>query len=368
MSSRRSWRYGAGMTLLLLVAACSDDALAPADFADPLALQTELNEAEGAFQSPAFASFTAISPYLGPTPAAPVRPLLAATLHAFPRSADAAYGSAAARGELLRQLAPQLQGLQTGPVIDGSLYGRVYRWDAALDQYTWNGSETVGGISGVRFILYAVDAFGDILEPVSEVGSVDLVDNSTLTSLRLQITVRGPGGGTTYLTYQASASPSTSGVSVSVDGTVTNGLSGVDNKTLTFGMGIDVTSNGVEVEVTFALNNPAISIMLREAVELRQDGSALVEIEFRVQRASELVRVLMRVDTASPELITVDVRVNTGRVATLSGDPSSAVWVDAGGDPLGIDDLDALDHLYTAFAQFELVALMFMEPTLMLSP
>jgi hypothetical protein len=93
-----------------------------------------------------------------------------------------------------------------------------------------------------------------------------------------------------------------------------------------------------------------------------------VEIEFRVQRADELVRVYMRVDTADPTSITIDVRVNAGRVATLSGDPATAVWVDAGGEPLGLDDLDALDTLYVAFVRFEIAALAFMEPTTMLVP
>ena len=83
----------------------------------------------------------------------------------------------------------------------------------------------------------------------------------------------------------------------------------------------------------------------------------------RTRSAAELVRVYLRVDTSNPTLITIDVRVNGGRVATLSGDPVSAVWVDAGGDPLGADDLDALDHLYTAFSLFEQVVIMFMEPT-----
>jgi hypothetical protein len=349
------------MTLLLL-AACSKDSMGPADLADPVALQAELSAAEGAFDSEAFASFGAVTSYLGPTPAAPAVPLIRASLSTLPQPGNALFAAAAARGEQLRQFGPQLSSIAAqGPVVDASLYGRVYRWDPTTDLYVWDGEETVGGVNGVRFILYAVDELGVIVEPVVEVGSVDLIDESNFTGVRLRILVRGNGGATTYVNYLAAVSPTSGSVALEVSGTVSNGLSGSENKTVTFSLGIAASSTAVTLEASFSLNNPAITIELRESVSVT-DSSAAVEIEFRVAREGELVRVLMRVEAGDQTSVTVEVRVNGGRVARLSGNVTTAEWVDAGGDPLGVDDLQALDSLLTSVARFEVATLSLFEP------
>ena len=354
MLVRSSWRLGAGMILLLLAAACSDDALGPADLADPVALQAELGAADSAFDSEAFTSFSAVTGHLGPTPAAPVVPWLSASVAALPRSTSALYGPAALRAPVLQRLGASLASSPArGPIIDNSLYGRVYRWDDVSDQYSWDGVETVSGLNGVRFILYRVDELGNVIEPEVEVGFVDLVDASTTASVRLQITVRGTGGTPTYVTYTATATPSASGVELTVTGSLTNGQPGAANKTLTFDLGIEASQSAVTVEVRFALNNPAITVELRETVSITETGLVLT-IDFRVIRAGEVVRLLGRIEVDGEVIeVSFEVRVNGGRVASLSGDLESAQWVDAGGDPLGLDDLDALDRLGEAFQAFD---------------
>lgn len=346
----------AGIVLMLLLAACGDDPLGPADLQDPAALQGELASADSAFDSEAFASFGAVSVYLGPTPVASTTPMLLA--------APGPLASPALRAERLRRLAPSLDAsLMRGPVIPDSVYGRVYRWNATTNQYEWTGSETVTGLNGVRFILYRVDDFGTVQEPVVEVGSADLIDESVTNSARLRVLVRGTGGTpTTYVNYLATVTETATSATITVTGSITNGLPAAANKTLTFDVAAGGNLSGVSLEATFVLNSPDVTIDLREGLTFSQTA-VVFSVDFRVIRPSEVVRLVGRMTFEDPNMtVDIEVRVNGGIVASLDGDPETAQWVDAGGEPLGLEDLEALDALFQAFGEFEVIMAHIIEP------
>src|SRR5439155_12600258 len=106
-----------------------------------------------------------------------------------------------------------------GRIIPDSLYGRVFEWDTSLNQYRWQGG-TVANLNGVRFVLYATGLDGAVVEPVSAIGTLDIMDQSTATKLQLQVLVKGPGGTRTYFDYTDSFSSSASSVTVSVVGMI----------------------------------------------------------------------------------------------------------------------------------------------------
>lgn len=347
----------AGLLLGFVVTACKD-AAAPGDFTDPVAVTTDMQSVDSAFDSDVYRSFTIAALDLGPaaTGVAPLEPaatLLGGTLPKFDRSTGRTLLLGAAQAEQLRQLRPAMSAAAAqGRIIPDSVYGRVFQWDTVTDSYTWQDS-TVAGLNGVRFILYLVDEFGFVIEPTVDVGTLDLIDESTLTTLQLHILVKGVGGTTTYLDYTATISATASSVTANATGFLSNGLS-VGNKTLTFDETIHVTDEPrVTANATFTLNSPARTFTMSESVTL--NGETLVITgDFRFIRAGETVQFYARIAFDSTITIDATVRVNGRTVATLHAEGSDpGVWVDAGGEPLTAEDVAALEALETSAAGFQ---------------
>lgn len=349
----------AGLLLGFVVAACKESA-APGDFTDPIAVTTDMQAVDSAFESDVYRSFSSASTELGPaaTGVAPLQPaatLLGGTLPKIDRGAGRATLLGAAQAQRLQQLRPAMSvAAAQGRIIPDSLYGRVFQWDTAADQYTWQDS-TVGSLNGVRFILYQVDDLGFVVEPVVEVGYLDLIDESTLSTLQLHIVVKGLGGTTTYVDYTATISATATSVTANATGFITNGLS-VGNKTLTFDETVHVTDEPrITLNATWTLNNPARTFTTSNSVSIN-GTSIVITGDFRFIRPGETVQLYAKLTIGeTANTISVTVRVNGRTVATLNGavnDPGT-VWVDAGGEPLTADDLEALDGLQNAAARFQ---------------
>jgi hypothetical protein len=346
----------AGLALGLVTAACKDS-VAPGDFTDPVAVTADLGAVDSAFDNDAYRSFTATSSQLTPAATAAMRPAASLLDGTRPSLQRTPYTASALRMQQLQRLVPEMSvAAAQGRLIPDSLYGRVYQWDAALDQYTWQGS-TVSGLTGVRFILYRVDVDGFVIEPVVEVGYVDLIDQSTPSVLQLNVLVKGVGGTPTYVDYTATVQATATSVTANVTGSITNGLGGGANKTLTFDetFGANSDTGRVTVNASFALNNPAITLTLNESATV--SGSTLVvTFDFRVIRPGETVRLSGRITinfNDNSVTVTASVQANGRTVATITGDSATAQWVDAGGEPLTADDLEALDGVQNAFLAFQ---------------
>ncbi len=345
----------AGLLLGFFVTACKD-AQAPGDFSDPVAVTTDMQSVDSAFDSDVYRSFGVATQSLGPaaTGVAPLKPaatMLSATLPKLQHSAGRAAVLGAARAQRLQQLRPAMnEAAAQGRIIPDSVYGRVFQWDTASDSYTWQDS-TVAGLNGVRFILYQVDEFGFVVEPTVDVGTLDLIDESTLSSLQLHILVKGVGGTITYLDYTATISGTTT-LNVSATGSISNGLT-VGNKTLTFDEAFAVTDTRITANATFTLNNPARTFTVSEVAAV-SGQSLVITADFRFVRPGETVQFYARITFDTTIVINAAVRVNGRTVATFAGElgDSGSVWLDAGGEPLTAEDiaaLDALDDEATAF-------------------
>src|SRR2546428_437368 len=210
-----------------------------------------------------------------------------------------------AGGQMLRPSLGQARKLQAmlpnlsvsaaqGRIIPDRRYGRVFEWDTALNQYRWQGG-TVAGLTGVRFVLYATGLDNVIIEPVSAIGTLDIIDQSTPTKLQLQVLVQGPGGTPTYVDYTASLQVNgQTSATATATGTISNGLSGGNNKTLSFDEDLTVNASSASVHATFALNNPVITMMLNESASMLIFGSLYDTDSFSIIVITGLFRTARR--------------------------------------------------------------------------
>jgi len=340
---------------LAAAAACGKDAPSPVDFNDPAAVSANLSSVDSAFDSDVFRSFSTASTMLDIATAPAFRPAATLTETLEPKLARTGarmFLPNLRQAQKLQAMVPNLSiSAAQGRIIPDTMYGRVFEWDTALNQYAWD-SVTVGGLNGVRFILYATGLDGQVVEPVSAIGTLDIIDQSTPTRLQLQILVKG--GATTYVDYTASFTSGMTSATATVSGTITNGLSGGDNKTLSFDETLSVNAGGATVQATFALNNPAITLMLNESVAFN-DPNIIINADFRLIQNGETIRAVGHItinNLSGAVTVSVTVSVDGHPVATFNGDPATADWVDAGGEPLSAADLVALHALFDAFENF----------------
>lgn len=355
--------FRAGIVALLTagLAACNKDSASPVDFDNPGAVSSNLSSVDSTFNSDVFRSFTVTAFMLDVAAQPSIRPAatLLQTLHPkLERSGAQAFLPGLIQGRKLQMLAPQLSlSAAQGAVIPDSMYGRVFEWDTAgAGQYSWQDS-TIGGLNGVRFILYAVGLDGQVLEPVTPIGTLDIIDASTANALQLHILVRNNAGTTTYVDYTVELSGNSSTVQANAAGSIRNGLAAPNNKELSFDETLTVTASSIRVTATFALNNPATTLMLNESLGFN-DPNLVINVDFRLIQNSHTIRTVGRITIDNvTQTVTVNITVyfDGGPVASISGDPTSpqTLWVDAGGQPLTAQDLAALDDLFAALEQFD---------------
>jgi hypothetical protein len=353
----------AGLALgftVMAVSACKESA-APADFDNPTDVSADLSSVESTFDSDVFRSFSAAALVVdaaAPSAMNPVSAALQATKPAFERTGGKVALSGIRQGQRLQSLMPAFsRAAVEGRIIPDSMYGRVFEWDATLDQYTYQDS-VIPGLNGVRFVLYAVGLDGVVVEPASSIGSFDIIDQSTLSTLQMQVLVKGPGGTPSYVDYTITVNPGQTSSTVSAQGSISNGLAPGANKTLTFNETVTVNSGGIRVNATFALNNPTMTLTFAEGLTFN-DPNLVITTDFSMTQPGETIRTVGRITlNLNTEAITVSVHVyvNGHPVASIDGDPTDAgvAWVDAGGQPLTAADLEALDHLFDVMEQFQM--------------
>jgi hypothetical protein len=354
--------FRAGIVALLGagLAACNKDSAAPVDFDDPAAVSSNLSSVDSTFNSDVFRSFTVTAFMLDVAAQPSIRPAatLLQTLHPkLERSGAHAFLPGLIQGQKLQMLAPQLSlSAAQGAIIPDSMFGRVFEWDTAgVGQYSWQDS-TIAGLTGVRFILYAVGLDGQILEPVTPIGTLDILDASTANALQLHILVRNNAGTTTFVDYTVELTGNSSTVQANAVGSIRNGLAAPNNKELSFDETLTVTSSSIRVTATFALNSPATTLMLNESLSFNT-SDLVINTDFRLIQNGHTIRTVGRITVNNLDAVNVVITVyfDGGPVASLSGDPTLAEtqWVDAGGEPLSPADLAALDDLFDALSQFD---------------
>ncbi len=354
-------RAGILLGLAAAAAAACKESLTPVHFKDPVALSANLASVDSAVNTQVARSFSTATLNLSAAKAPAIGPV--ASLLATVRPQLQLSGAQMFLPGLLqaRSMQAQLPNLSVaaaqGRVIPDSLYGRVYEWDATLHQYRWLGT-TVTGLTGVRFILYAVGLNDQVIEPVTQIGTLDILDQSTASKLQVQVLVKGPGGTPTYIDYTISLQPTGQmSATAAASGSISNGLTGADNKTLTFDQTLTIDVNNATAHAVFALNNPAITLIMNESVAVN-NPNIVINADFRLIQNGLTIQAVGRITiNTSTGSALVDVTVNQDGhpVASISGDPTNPAtqWKDAGGQALTAAELAALSHLFDAFEAFQ---------------
>jgi hypothetical protein len=351
MSVPRTLRASAVLGIAF-AAACSDSShLGPGTLVDPTATAAALASFDSAFGSATLASFTSLSLFMAPTAAlAPAGRVLTAT-QPVPFAAGTS-PEAALEGRLsgLRDFASLALNPQ-GPLIPDTLYGSIFTWDAGLGGYTR--SQTTGGPGdGVRFILYAVNPLtGTVSVPLTPVGQVDLLDESSGTSAQLHIIVAGNTGTPTYVDYTTTLTIGLGTLTATVTGSVTNALQPPANKTLSFSAIASFALSEISVHATYTLNNPAFTVVL-DIVDANSRPTDTIEVDLLISRPNEAIRFTGGLVTTAGVVDTVSaaITVNAQLYARMEGNATGVTFYDRNGAPIQDtatqhDILVALDHI-----------------------
>jgi hypothetical protein len=353
MSFRRINLFAAVAGIALL-AACKDQG--PGSLSDPAAVTSELAAMDSAFTGIAFQSYAELAPMITPTAGGALARAAIIVEGSTPELPEPAYLRGTRRADAWRKLVPQVASLTSGPIIPDPVLGQTFEWDVSTDAYVAT-SRTGAPANGVRFVLYAINSIThQPIEPVVEVGSVDLMDESVGNTLRLHIQVKGTGGTPTYLDYTATITSTSANFTATVNGNITNGASALALKTLTFNLSFQVSSNAVTANASFDLNNPSVSVDVYERLTASETGIR-VSVDFRFSRPGEVVRVAGTLSIATVgDLFAIEgdmvVTVNGGVFARLHTNGEAAQWTKHDGSPLTAAELEALENLFQAMTNF----------------
>ncbi len=379
MAARRGHSWLALGIIAALATACSNMNGPQSHLANPVQLSSDLQTVAGVVQSPVFQSFAVIDTATGSPAAVATRAgaLLAAAPIAAPRAAGELYANAPQRLQALRTAARVLGPGIMASVIPAPLLGTTFVWDVTTHAYVQNASATPPApANGVRIILYAVDpSTGLIVEsPLTAVGYVDLVDQSSGNTNSLHVTVSGgtPGGSgnTTYADYTVSAtvtgSPVVTGFNASASGFVSDGT-----RTLTFSVtfaatGLDTNHPNITIDGTWNLNNPVIHVVSHETVTSPDANDATVTLNVSVTDGTETISATGSiVVVVSPQTLTVDlaIAVNGVPFARISGTNSGIIVLHNDGSQLSVDETQAVADLFSLPAHLQSAVESLLNPT-----
>ncbi|HKW42429.1 MAG TPA: hypothetical protein VJN39_14365 [Gemmatimonadales bacterium] len=352
-----------------LATACSNMSAPQSHLADPVQLSADLQTISGVFQSPVFESFAVIDTATG-SPAA-VAPRAGALLEGAPigvlGTAAQTYANAVRRLQALRTAGRVLgPGILTS-VIPPPLLGTTFVWDVPTHAYVQSSSATPPApANAVRIILYVIDpASGHIVEsPLTPVGYVDLVDQSSGNTNSLQVTVFGgtPGasGNATYADYTVTAtvtgSPVVTGFNASATGVVTDGTHTL-NFSGTFGVtGLDTDNPDFAIDGTWDLDNSLVHIVSHEILTTPDANHATITLTYSVTHGNETVSAIGSiVVVVSPQTLTVDLgfAVNDVPFARIAGTNNGITVLHADGSLLSADETQAVSDLFTLPARLQ---------------
>ena len=324
--------------LALALAGCKNDGAAPSEF-NPQGTAADMAAAQDAFASDPTASFAAVGGDISlALNGSPLVAGSAALALSRPSKASERYA---------RQIATLVPagsaGIQASVVaIPSGVAGKTFVWDESTDTYVV--SDLSGAPSnGVRFLLYAVDPVTlRPVEPVVEVGYVDVIDQSTATLADVRVKV--VEGNVTYLDYSVVASATSSSGLVTISGFAFNGTTRA-NFTLKTTVSVNASDSTLVLSLDYQLDVPSRGLSVDWTATFGSVSQA-VTLDLAVSGPNGDVRV---VGTSGPDGGTFTVKVNGNTFATITSTASSLVITGATGDPLTPDEEQALETVFDSY-------------------
>ncbi|NIM50102.1 MAG: hypothetical protein GTN62_07170 [Gemmatimonadales bacterium] len=222
-------------------------------------------------------------------------------------------------------------------LFPADLLGKTLVYNDQTGMYEVDDTRTGAPTAGVRFILYAVDpVLHQPVIPLNEIGHLDLEDKSSPSVDMLGITA--VVSGTTVLDYDASATVTTSSVTLSAAGYVSNGTTQVD-----FDLSLslsETTGITVDYDVSVPSENAGVSLLLTADLQAQ---SISVTLTITYDGNTVVFDV-----TGTQTTITGSVTYNGDTVIEISGNPDAPTFTDVSGTPLTQAQLQALGAIFEA--------------------
>ena len=354
----------AGLVLGLAASAACKESIAPKSLANPQATAAQMAALDTMFDVSVLNSLSALSPEISPVAPARLATLraLAAISNPLARSSlMRPYTQGLESARMLRQLLPALTDANAAALFPPAVVGKTFEWNATTDVYEPT-ARTGAPAAGVRFILYAVDPLTSMpVEPVVEVGWINLDDESTASVAKLHVSVVGSGGAPVYVDYRVSVEGATGSARITSTGYITNGASSPDS--LRFNGVISATGNASSVtitqDVTLDVNSRDFHVRLWEKIILTQTTLSL-RLFFRFQHGAEVVTLEGSLEfdqLAGTATGTITAKVNGGKMATctVAADANSYNLTCEGADADGLnaDEQAALQSIGDAVGKVQ---------------
>jgi hypothetical protein len=230
-------------------------------------------------------------------------------------------------------------------VIPPDLWGNTYRYNTTTEEYEV--AADPGPDQGIRIILYAWNVLeGKPSTPLTEIGHVDLIDQSTTQQNQLHVIVR-KSDGATLADYLITHSVTGDTESFSISGDATNGTTAVE-------FGLSGTMNANVATVNFDLDAPSVGFKVHVDVNvnaLTESGTINVRLEYDGHRLT--FALTAGVNTMSAEINYDGYRYVT---YTMTYDPATGTTTEtvrkANGRPITIPELDQLQLLFERALDF----------------
>ncbi len=262
----------------------------------------------------------------------------AALQAAMPTALHAARGTPQWFGARLSQLQlrpPPRSTAAPAVLFPADLLGKTFVYNTQTAAYEVDLNRSGAPATGVRLILYAVDPIlRQIITPLNEIGQLDLTDEGTPAADAVGI--KAVINDVTVLDYVASASITTSSVSFSAQGVLSDGTTNV-NFTLsqTFS-----ETDGVIIDYDVSVPDQDVRLQLKVTADPQ---GASVHITFTIEHDGRTVVLDV---TGTDTSISGTVSHNGETVLEISGNPDAPTFTDVAGNPLSPEQLVSLKDLF----------------------
>lgn len=319
MWNRRT-RTGALLAGALLLAAC-DDATGPdlTETFDAEAALADYQAMEDILQSGAFAGFQSLD---GRTPFSGAASMgVVASLDDDPK---------AFAFDVLRRARASIRtgGPERAPLISGTNRGSTFVYDPASDDYVLAPDRTGAPATGVRFVLYEVNASGTPLVD-REIGYADLIDEGDDSAEDISLRLVAVANGRTHLDYRTTVDTEDGSGALTVAGFVQgDGEARLDFDVRLAGR---ETNGREEVDLDFDLDVASRNFEIDGRVRgMGEDEDG--ELDVKVRHGSDSFQLVASVTNQTMD---GTIRLNGDIFATASGPADDPVFRNAQGQPLG---------------------------------
>lgn len=331
------WRALALGAVVAFATACGDDPVGPGSD-DPFDVQQSSSEF-AAMQAALTANDDLAADLNYVSGALDTIPAAAWTLD-DPAAALLGLDASATTGSLVEPVfAPALRsvsevGGSLEALLPADLLGVTFEWSELENGYV--ASERSGApANGIRFILY-----DRTTSPLVENGFVDVTDQSDPSADRLSVYLEKDG--ITRLEYDVEVVETTTGVSVSVSGYVTDGDSRVDFSVME---SVRQTSAGfvVDLEASMSLAGQPLSVELAYSIDFGETIGVSLSAGF-VNGVDTLV---IHLDQSGEGALQGDVEWNGDLVMTVEDDGTGEpTFLGPDGDPLTAAEAQAIEEMF----------------------